>query len=117
MKAMICERCGGQINPETMRCEYCGTYYKKEYGLFDHPIITLVEHPDIKVIQGKICFDNHMVSRVEQEYLHKCAKHDMTLKLAEALEPEVEYKVFEDYQYDQQIVIGRVRIVSPKYRF
>lgn len=27
MNALICERCGGTINPETMQCEYCDTRY------------------------------------------------------------------------------------------
>lgn len=28
MEKYICECCGGSINPETMKCEFCGTYYK-----------------------------------------------------------------------------------------
>ena len=27
MKALICDRCGGQINPDTLICPYCDTQY------------------------------------------------------------------------------------------
>lgn len=28
MEKLICECCGGAINPISMQCEYCGTFYQ-----------------------------------------------------------------------------------------
>lgn len=30
MKALTCTKCGGQINPHTHKCDFCGTYYHEE---------------------------------------------------------------------------------------
>lgn len=117
MEALICKQCGGRINPKTMRCEYCGTYHKMEYDPWNRPFITLVEHPEVKVIGGQVCIDNHVASRADKEYINRYVRHELTARIAEALEPEVEYEVYDDIQYDRQIVRGRIRIVSPKFRF
>jgi len=29
LEPMICERCGASINPKTLQCESCGTYYRE----------------------------------------------------------------------------------------
>ena len=114
MKAMICERCGGKINPKTRRCEYCGTYYEREFPDF----IIQMERPDVQVLSFDMAVGQEWdMMNLKKEDLMRFVHREMTLRLAVALEPNVEYKIFEDPCFDRSIVRGRVRVLPPGYRF
>lgn len=111
-KAMICERCGGTINPKTHRCEYCGTYYEKE----DIPIVLNIDNTRAEVLRASFSVDNEALSRDKDFVMHYVGR-EITMKLAEALNKYVEFYVQEDMDMDRHTVTGRVRVLPPNYRF
>ena len=113
MKPLICKQCGGSIDPTTMRCPYCGTRYEQtgEVIRIDYA------HPHAEVLRARIEASSEYLSCLQQDELGKLIRNTMTRKLAESLEPFVEYTVQYDPAHMMQIVRGRVRVLPPGYRF
>ena len=118
MKALICTQCGGRINPETMRCEYCGTRYEHTEDLARPLRITYSPEVRAQILQSQFAMDNQMINFVsDADEIARIVHSRITAQLAEALEPYVEYTVQEDPAYRMQVVRGRVRVLPPGYRF
>lgn len=107
MDKYICECCGGHINPRTMKCEYCGTQYKKEYDnyvrieTFQNPVITL---------KSRVMLDRDVPLEVASRY----ALEELTRELARNLTP---FLVTESmYHPDTMLteVNGMIKIVKPE---
>lgn len=111
MKSLICDRCGGTINPKTDRCEYCGTYHFREV-----PIGYINISPKVEVLNAEIRVDNAMVF-MYKEHFGELATNEITRKIAEGIAKYIEYTVQEDPHRDQQVVRGRIRVLPPDYRF
>lgn len=101
MKAMICERCGGTINPKTNRCEYCGTYYEKE---------------DIEILKVSFSVDNEVLLH-DKDFIMQYVGREITMKLAEAINEYVEFYVQKNIETDRHTVTGRIRVLPPNYKF
>lgn len=115
MKELICKNCGGRIHPTKMRCEYCGTQYS-----MDGPTSIVIERGHAIPLQAELAVSNDFIHCLEGKEIEKIIHSEMTRKIAEALEPYVEYMVSESptNPFDgQQIVRGRVRVLPPGYRF
>jgi hypothetical protein len=113
MKAMICERCGGTINPATMRCEYCGTYYQEDKS----PLILHVEQRGINVLNTSLAIDDELISKYDEKSLMAYVKSEITHRLVEAISQSVEYTVQAEPLQARHIVTGRIRVVPPNYKF
>ena len=112
MKAMICERCGATINPKTMRCEYCGTYYKE-----DTPTVFCVERQGVDVLSTRFAIDDELISLYDEKILVQYVGNEITKRLVEAISKNVEFYVQEDPLRQRHFVEGRIRVVPPKFKF
>ena len=109
MKKYICECCGGQINPLTMQCEYCGTQYKKENE----------EVFRIETFQGKVqtfksaysISDEHLMRYPKEA--SEIALHHVANQLAQVIAPYCEYQVEDDPFSRQKRIYARIKIVEP----
>jgi hypothetical protein len=109
MNKYICECCGGQINPYTMKCEYCGTQYKNE----DEKVFR------IETFQSKVqTFKS--VYNLPDEYLVRHPKeaseiaiHHVANQLADIIAPYCEYMVEDDPMCRQKRICARIKIVEP----
>ncbi len=112
MKAMVCKQCGAPINPRTMMCEYCGTKYR------DEPTFSVlhIERPGAITLGAAILVPDEEMWLLKDDIGH-IVRNEMTRKLAEAIEPNVEYMISEDPMQRAHIVKGRIRILPPGYRF
>ena len=111
MEALNCKNCGGQIDPRTHKCRYCGTYYKEKE--FPKIRTITVDRVEARELVGKCMIDGY-------DYLHgaevatRMAKAEIVAQIAEALEPYVEWEVQDDIATLETVVRGRVRILPPR---
>ena len=118
MKALICTQCGGRINPEKMRCEYCGTRYEHTEDLVKPLRIIYSSGVRAQILQSQVAFDNQDLNYIsDADEIARIVHSRITAQLAEALEPYVEYTVQEDPEYLRQVIRGRVRVLPPGYNF
>lgn len=114
MKAMICKQCGAPINPLKNRCEYCGTYYKTDSVI---PTIIHVDTPEVQILKAVSAIPNDAVMNIDEESLAKMVHNEIALKMAKALEPNIEFDVQFDPEHNMQVVRGRIRVLPPGFRF
>lgn len=113
MKAMICTQCGGQINPETHKCEFCGVYYKEEVA-----IEVVGERDDYKTISAYVTVPYHRgfgaPSELSQDIAERdsyCAIENIRQSLAEAILPFIDITVgMPDLRSMTVPIAGRVRV-------
>ena len=118
MQKIVCECCGGKINPSNLTCEYCGTRYqiRNEFGTNTVHIIRN-SHPSVIPLRTKMEFDSSHMSHIPPEQLAEISMQDITHRLAEALAPYVEIETYRDLYTYRQIVQGTIRVVEPNFRF
>lgn len=114
IKKLICECCGGKINPKTYQCEYCGTCYKREH---DEVLRIETYQNPCKVYESKIEISHEAIKAYGEEEVSKMAIRQLSRNLAEAIAPNMEMRTEYDPMYCQQRISARVRIVEPKYMF
>jgi len=105
----ICECCGGQINPRTMQCEYCGTHYKKEDG----------QVLRIETFQGKVQTFKSALD-IDDDYLIRYPKeaseiaiHQVANELASMIAPYCEYEIEDAPFRRQKRLHAMIKIVEP----
>lgn len=109
MNKYVCECCGGQIDPRTMQCEFCGTQYKKEKE----------EVFRIETFQGKIQTFKSAFDIPDEFLLHnpqeasEIAVHHVANQLAGMIAPYCEYMVADDPMRCQKQVRAIIKIVEP----
>lgn len=114
MKKLICECCNGKINPNTLRCEYCGTQYKKDE---DNTIrIERFENP-CRVYKTQICIPVSEIEMLGNENASQIVIKQLSRNLADAIAPNMEIQTEYDPCFMMQRISARVRIVEPKYMF
>ena len=80
-------------------------------------MMVYVDRPNVQTLEVGSMVSKELVMNVGEDVLRGFLHHNMAMKLAEALEPNIEYKVVDDPIRGQYIVKGRVRILPPGYRF
>lgn len=113
MEALNCKNCGGQIDPRTHKCRYCGTYYKDNLTMPMPKIVTL-DRSGAKEIVGRIVIPMEALQYRDVGALQKMAKSEIVMQLAEAMEPYAEWEVQDDIATLETVVRGRVRILPPR---
>jgi hypothetical protein len=110
-KAYICQCCGGTINRDTMKCEYCGTEYEKNddqvrlrIETFQNPVETLACQVGIT--------DEDMIALGPEE-ASKLAMQKMCRQLSECLAPFINMRVEHDPCTRIHHLEGRLKIVRP----
>ena len=118
LKPLICKRCGGALNRETLKCPYCGTYHKwnPDYGLLKETRI-IVDRPGVEVLGVQQAFDRWELADMPRDAIERITRKGLCGKLAEALYPYMEFEMSDDYRTDRAIIRGRLRVVKPDYRF
>ena len=109
MKKYVCECCGGQINPRTMQCEYCGTQYKKE-----NEEVFRIEtfHGKVQTFQTAYSIPNEDLIRYPKE-VSEIAVHQVANQLAQVIAPYCEYWVEDDPMRASKCIRSRIKIVEP----
>jgi hypothetical protein len=109
-----CQNCGAPIDRRTMRCEYCGTEYKRVYD--STPIHFTVERPGVHRIRAEVRVDDELI-RHRPEAAQKFAMDRLRKGLADGL---LDYmKLCTSEEYDPRnfchIIRGEVKVVDPRF--
>ena len=115
LKPLICKRCGGALDPVTLKCPYCGTYHKFDETFEATRII--VDRPGIEVLQKKIAISNAALFAMPQGEMVDYARRSICESISESLNPYIEFYSERDIATLDTIVMGRLRVVKPDYRF
>ena len=118
LRALICQRCGGALNPRTLRCEYCGTYHEQVGN--DVGIMRVqIERPGVRVIRYKLEVDDHLImpGRFDDREVGEYIRRGLVGKLAELLPDVMETYSEYDPVYMKHNVMGQIRALEPEYRF
>lgn len=115
MKKLICERCGGSINPQTYRCEYCGTQYVKEEKT-DVIHIQTFQKP-VRVLKARMEIPSEEVRCIGEDQISKMAIRHLSANLADSLADMMRLEVEYDPCERIHIVTSTIRVVEPDYRF
>lgn len=109
MKKYICECCGGQINPRTMQCEFCGTRYKEE-----NETVYRIETFQGKVQTFKSVYNmpDEYLARYPKEASEIAIRH-VTSQLADMIAPYCEYTVEDDPMRMGKRIYARIKLVEP----
>lgn len=115
LKALICERCGAAINPVTMQCEYCGTYYK--YINDVQTIYVAKETPGVNVYRKRVAFPDYLRRTMDRNELDAYVTRDIRNSFADAIMRDIEYYTEFDIGKLEHVVDARIRVLSPSYKF
>lgn len=110
-----CNNCGAALDPNTLKCSYCGSQYeRKNQGNFTHYIQTCPASTQVLKAQSRFPeYARHM----EPEQLAEYAKREIVHSLAEALTPYIKFEIMRDPREMTQIINGTIRVVEPDFRF
>ena len=107
-----CPNCGAPINRETMRCEYCGTQFKRDdSGLKMPQYLIRVEHPKVQVYEAYVKLPYEYCDFGDEKFLNGFVNRELANKLAEAILDETEIKMQEDPMHREFMITGRLRVV------
>lgn len=114
LKPLVCPNCGGKINRQRMKCEYCGTEFKRDEG--PQMIIETV-HRGVQTAGVSVIVPEYHLHRFDEEEIRHIVGDELTCKLAEALVPLLDLEVSRDALSQDLVVRGRIRVLEPGYRF
>lgn len=114
LKPLICPNCGGKINAARMRCEYCGTQFKRDEG----PVLRIeTVRPGVRTLEANVMIPEYYVNMLEGDEIRGIVRDQISRKLAEAVVPMLDLRVGHDFERMEAIVRGRIRVLEPEYRF
>lgn len=114
--ALECKNCGGKLNPETLRCDYCGTQYEREN---QNGVVHYIQTcpAEVKVLRAQVKIPNEHIMMGDAERISEYTLKEMAHCLANEL---LKYTKIEK-EYDPytmtQMIRGTVRVVKPDFRF
>lgn len=114
LKPLICPNCGGKIDAARMKCEYCGTQFKRDEG----PVLRIeAVRPGVRTLNTNVRFPEHFIMDLGDDAIRRIVRDQMSHQLAEALVPMLDLEVGHDLERMEGIVRGRIRVLEPGYRF
>ena len=112
MKKLICECCGGQINSKTMKCEYCGTQYKRDYEENTPQIIRVETYwSPVRELSCQIDVTELINAGWDAQTISDYAVSKMRNKLSEAIAPYIRMEIRKEYLNTK--IDGRIKIIEP----
>lgn len=113
MKALTCKNCGGQINPNTHKCDFCGTYYHEEvtYEIVreNDDFQTIAAHIEVP-FYGRCDMPSELSKDISEADSHM-AIDLLREKIADAILPFMDINVgYPDLRRMCVPIAGRVRI-------
>lgn len=116
LSELVCTHCGAALNPNTLKCEYCGTQYERRRDEFCNTQIILKYPSHIQKLCGEIAIPDHIMG-ISAETAAEYSMKELTHRLAEALAPYMKVETMRDPYTRTQIIRGSVRVVDPDFRF
>lgn len=116
MEKLVCTSCGAPIDPVRLICPYCGSRYrgvKSDYPI--RPMIVRVENPQVQPLVARLEYPPDR--RLTAKQVSEMAIKDLTYQLAEALGPYLTLETGHNMINGNVQITGRVRLVSPDFRF
>lgn len=114
LKPLICPNCGGRINAARMKCEYCGTQFKRDEG----PVLRIeTVRPGVRTLGAVARIPGYYIQHLGNDEIVNMVGDQMTKDLAKALVPMLDLEVGHDLERMEAVVRGRIRVLKPGYRF
>lgn len=104
-----CQCCGANINPRTLKCEYCGTQYKDEFDNLVR-IQYCVEPIDT---YGAIVNVSNFELEAMGEKSGEIISETLARKLTEVIKRNISISVNNDPHHCNQIFKGTIKVVRP----
>ena len=114
LKPLTCPNCGGKINASRMRCEYCGTQFKRDEG---QVIRVETVRPGVKTLGANARIPEYYIQHLSNEEIVRMVGDQMTIQLAKALVPMLDLQVGHDIDRMEAVVRGRIRVLESGYRY
>lgn len=114
IKPLVCERCGGHIDRQTMKCPYCDTQYeRKNNGV---TVNYVVNRPGVHTLRADIRVDNFMVLRDPEgatEYALDRLRHEIADGLLAYMKITTSKEL--SFHNECEIIRGEVRVIDPTF--
>ena len=112
MKKYVCECCGGQINPATMKCEYCGTQYKHD---IENHVIRLETYTNpVDTFRAEVQYTNEELEITPLEIISEYALKSLANKLSESIYNNMVVQHEYDPLTREHRVRGTIKIIKPE---
>ena len=112
MKKYVCECCGGQINPATMKCEYCGTQYK--HDIEDHIIRFETYMNPVDTFRAEVQYTDEELKFVPLETVSEHAMRSLAGKLSESIANNMVVQHEYDPLTREHYVRGTIKMIRPE---
>ena len=118
MQALKCTSCGGDINPNTYKCPYCGTQYHKPVYEHDGPLIMMYPgHVRTCAMRREVTWEG-LKQAIDMGYpLDAMIKEDFARQAADFILPQL--KIYEERRIDTMTTSyeARLRVLDDDFRF
>ena len=111
LRPYICKQCGGAINVQKMRCEYCGTAYRDESL---RRVEFVMSKPGEARIRSEVLVPTEMI-RNAPEHARDYASSKLREQIADGLLAYMKIETRYDYRDNVEIIRGTVRVVEPEF--
>lgn len=117
LEELRCTHCDAPLNPNTLKCEYCGSQYeRKQDGGNTHYIQTCPAQ--IQTLKAQVQVSNeivHIMGSADQISRHTL--NEMSRVLADEVLKYAKIEHTYEPHTMTQIIRGTVRVVEPDFRF
>jgi hypothetical protein len=111
MDKYICDCCGGKINPQTMKCEFCGTQYKRDY---DDNVFRIETYTNpVRTFAAEVLVNGEDIHAFGAERMSEFALKTLVRKLSDCLSSSMVVDSEYDYTLNQHRVRGTIKMVQP----
>ena len=110
MDKYTCQCCGGRINPATMKCEYCGTEYRKE---MDRVIRVETFTNPVRTFEARVSVPDTLFRELSIESASKLAVEELVHELSKSIAPMMEVHNEHDIRTMSNIFSGRIKMIQP----
>lgn len=117
LKPLICPNCGGKVNAARMKCEYCGTEFRRDDdGVLKIRYESIPYNTQVLGVSVNVPKDRMMYID-DDSAIREFVMDEMTRRLAQALVPMMDITVQDDPHFNSVVVRGRVQVIRPDYRY
>lgn len=115
LKKYECTQCGGNINPATMICDYCGSRFESDYE--GKPIFISKFEPKMDVLQAEVFIPNESVFYMGAKEASEVATKELVNTITRSLTQYLDVMIRDDIGRNGSWLHGKLRIIRPDTRF